>query len=751
MRFWVCLAILGAGFTGSGLRALAADAGAPGRPSPRGEAAPWAFTPPRKVPLPEVKNKDWVANPIDAFILARLEADGLTPSARADKLTLLRRVTFDLTGLPPTPEEQAAFLADNAPDAYLRVVDRLLASPRYGERWAQHWLDLVRYAETDGFKADDLRPNAYRYRDYVIRALNQDLPYDRFVRQQLAGDELEPDNPEALTAAGLNRLWPDEYNAANLEQRRQEILDDVTETTALVFLGLTFGCARCHDHKFDPILQTDYYRLQAFFAPLLPSDDRPALDPAQEQEYRRRLAAWEEATRPIRQEMEALLAGKREEMGKYALTKFRPEIQQAYLTPEEQRTPYQKQIAYMAGLQVRRAEQEAPTKMTGEKKQRYQELEKKLAAMTPGRPEPLPTLMTVTDVGREAPPTHVLDGGDWRKPRQEVQPGFPDFLGGGTPDTRLDGDRPSTGRRAALARWLTRPDHPLTARVIVNRLWQHHFGRGIVATPNDFGSQGEPPTHPELLDWLAVELVENGWSLKHLHRLMVTSSAYCQTSLLDPNNPAQARAQEIDPGNALLWRARRWRLEGEAIRDAMLSVAGDLNLRMHGPSARPPLPEGISKYAWKPDPRPEDYNRRSVYVLVKRNLRYPLFDTFDQPDLHNSCACRPTTTSAPQALLLLNGEFTLERARQWAARLLARFPRDERSLVAYAYQAAWGRVPSDDEIRLGLRFIEEQAGRAADDMVPSAGLPEGVDRRRAAAVADFCHAVLNANEFLYVD
>jgi hypothetical protein len=279
----------------------------------------WAFTAPRKAPVPEVTNKTWVKNPIDAFILAKLEGKGLTPSGAADKLTLLRRVTFDLTGLPPSLQEQDAFLADSSADAYSKVVDRLLASPRYGERWAQHWLDLVRYAETDGFKADDLRPNAFRYRDYVIKALNDDLPYDRFIRQQLAGDELEPDNPEALIATGFNRLWPDEYNSATLEQRRQEILDDETDVTAAVFLGLTFGCARCHDHKFDPISQRDYFRLQAFFAPMQPRDDLIAADAGRKKDYEQRLKAWEAATKDIRAEMEALLGDKRPEARKHAL------------------------------------------------------------------------------------------------------------------------------------------------------------------------------------------------------------------------------------------------------------------------------------------------------------------------------------------------------------------------------------------------------------------------------------------------
>ena len=474
--------------------------------------------------------------------------------------------------------EQDAFLADESPDAYGKVVDRLLASPRYGERWATHWLDVVRFAETDGFKADDYRPDAHRYRDYVIRAFNADMPYDRFVRQQLAGDELEPGNPDALVATGFNRLWPDEYNAANLEQRRQEILDDQTETTALAFLGLTFGCARCHDHKYDPTAQADYFRFQAFFA-AMHTDHPVALGPVQRRDYEAKVAAWEETTKEIRAKMDALIAGPREELRKGAMGKFRPEIQQAITTPDAKRTPYQRQIALMAEPQLARPVKDMMKKLPEAKKKRYLELEAQLVKL-PLRPM-APRAMAVADL-RPAPPTHLLQAGNWFKPLQELSPGFPTFLGGGSVETGLGEGVESTGRRAALARWLTRRDNPLTARVLVNRLWQHHFGTGLVATANDFGMQGDLPTHPELLDWLAVEFMERGWSMKALHRLMVTSAAYCQDSRVDPANPNHVRAAANDPGNKLLWHARRRRLEGEAVRDAVLALSGELNDRMFG-------------------------------------------------------------------------------------------------------------------------------------------------------------------------
>jgi len=689
------------------------------------EARAWAYRSPVR---PVVPSAPGGSNPIDAFIHARLGQVGLQMSPAADRLTLLRRVTFDLTGLPPALAEQEAFVNDPAPDAYERLVDRLLASPRFGERWAQHWLDVVRYAESDGFKADDHRPNAYRYRDYVIEAFNTDLGYDRFIAQQLAGDELEPENPQALIATGYNRLWPDEYNAANLEQRRQEILDDLTEVTGFAFLGLTIGCARCHDHKFDPISQADHFRLQAFFAPIRPRDDHDLLPPAERLKYRDQLAAWERATEPLRAEMNQLMVAKRAEMRQNALTKFRQEIQDAVRTPEAERTPYQQQIALMALQQIDRADAEAIGRLATDKKKRVQELEKQMRA---GAPRPPGMIMGIGDVGPVAPPTHLLAGGDWRKPGEELDPGFPKVLDPGKPEIRQPEGSSSTGRRTALARWLTRADHPLTARVIVNRLWQHHFGRGIVGTPNDFGSQGDPPTHPELLDWLAVELVEHNWSLKHVHRLIVLSAAYQQASRFDPRSEAASRALAMDPDNKLLWRGNRRRLEGETLRDAMLSVSGDLNGQMHGPSCKPKLPPGVSKYAWKPDANPFDQQRRSIYVLAMRNMRYPLFDAFDQPDQHNSCARRAQTTTAPQALLLLNGEFTLERAERWASELRKAHGSQLDELIRSAMRMAWGRPPSDAELSLGRRFLGDQA--------------------QSDAVVDLCHVLLNSNEFLYID
>ncbi len=397
--------------------------------------------------------------------------------------------------------------------------------------------------------------------------------------------------------------------------------------------------------------------------------------------------------------------------------------------------------------------------LKGDEKRRYQELKKQLGEFDHLKPAELPAAMAVSDASAEAPPTYRLSLGDYHKPLEQVHPGFPAFLGASEPRIVTPPSGPeSSGRRTALARWLCRPDHPLTARVMVNRLWQHHYGRGIVATANDFGAMGEPPTHADLLDWLAVEFVERGWSIKAMHRLMVTSAAYRQSSLVDPDDPGQALAMEIDRANHLLWHARRQRLEGEAIRDAMLQLAGDLQPRMFGPSARPRLPDGLEgKSAWQMDDQPQERNRRSIYVFAKRNLRYPLFEIFDQPDLHNSCPQRSTTTTAPQALALLNGEFSLDEARRWSGRLLQRHGDDTESLVRAAWIEAFSHEPAGEQLQAALAFLERQTAAlaaggdaTADDSLPIP-LPADQDPAHSTALVDFCHAIFNSNEFLYVD
>jgi hypothetical protein len=721
-------------------------------------AADWPFAPPVRPAIPEVKQGDWVRNAVDAFVLARLEQSALHPNPPADRVTLLRRVTFDLTGLLPTPAECDAFLADTAPGAYERVVDRLLASPHFGERWAQHWLDVVRFAETEGFKSDRTRPEAYRYRDYVIRAFNADLPYDRFVRQQLAGDELEPYNPDALIATGFLRLHPEETTASNYRQMRQDILNDVTDVAGSAFLGLTVGCAKCHDHKFDPIAQKDYYSLQSFFAGMLHRDD-VCLAPLEVQaRYRQQQAAWEAATGSLRAEIDALLAPVRRQLYEETIVIFDPDTQEALRTPNDRRTGLQRQLAVLASKQIdRKVERIAPRRLP-DQRARLDELKKRLAGFDNLKPEPLPVAMAVTDAAAVSPATHRLAAGSYLKPCEVVQPAFlPCLLPEGarrrSSEFRVPSSAPgmSGGRRAALAWWLSRPDHPMTARVIVNRLWQHYLGQGIVATPNDFGAMGESPTHPELLDYLATELVRNGWRLKAIHRLIVTSATYRQSSDPERNRWAVV-ALRVDPADKLLWHARGKRREAESIRDAVLQLSGQLNPRMYGPSARPELPEALAdnRYSWDPDERPEDQNRRSVYVYVRRNLAYPLFGAFDAPDRNASCPIRAVTTTAPQALVLLNSKFALAQARQMATRLLAAHGQDVPALVRSAYRDAFNRNPEPDELAEAKHFLMSQ-----EELLPA---PAGdkTEAKRAgpaftAAVTDFCHALINAAELLYVE
>jgi hypothetical protein len=476
------------------------------------------------------------------------------------------------------------------------------------------------------------------------------------------------------------------------------------------------------------------------------------------------LAAWEQATQAVREQIEAILAPKREAALKDALLKFEPDIRQAVETPADQRTTLDRQLTLQAMKYVTPKLREIPGKaLQGDEKQQYEALQKELATFDHLKPAPLPTAMAVSD-GAAPPPTFRLVLGNYRKPLEQVSPGFPACLGDCEPRFAPSSDgSPSSGRRSALAAWLCRRDHPLTARVMINRVWQHHFGVGIVATPNDFGTMGESPSHPELLDWLAVEFMDRSWSIKAMHRLMLSSATYRQSSLVDLDQPAHAMALDRDNGNRLLWHMRRQRLAGEAIRDAMLAVSGQLNDTMFGPSARPELPQGIDgKLAWKPDADAPQRDRRSIYVIAKRNLRYPLLDMFDLPDMHNSCPQRSTTTTAPQALALMNSEFAIVQAQHWSGRLLTeQVAKDNRpdasAVVRVALAEAYSRPASDQQLRVAEEFLARQAvaiaegGEATAAAVLPLPMPAGLDPAQAAAIVDFCHALLNSNEFIYVD
>jgi hypothetical protein len=718
------------------LRAPAAETSDAPREVPISDAERqhWAYRAVGDFEPPQVDDQRWRANPIDAFIKAPLEARAIEPLPTAGKATLLRRVSFDLTGLPPTPAEIERFLADDSPDAYEKLVDRLLASPAHGERYAQHWLDLARFAETDGFEHDLLRPNAWRYRDWVIDALNRDLPYDEFVRLQLAGDELYPDDPRAAVATGFLLCGPDMPDINLQEERRHVVLNEMVATVGGVFLAMQFGCAQCHDHKYDPIRIQDFYRLRAFFESADIFRDHP-IPTAEELAVRR---AAEEAQDPKFREADA----RRRELEAIGRERFRetnPDV-----------IPSLKQIL-------------------GELGNDYNDEHRHLVKLLKDAP-PLPHL-SEGRVMRDGKPreAHVYLRGDFRRPGPVVECAFPGVLAAEDGSATSQPAQP----RAELARWLTAPDHPLLARVIVNRLWQWHFGVGLASDSSDFGTMGAEPTHPELLDWLARRFVADGWSLKSMHRLMVTSRAYrlagvpydAQWSAGETAAAGEifAHSQAADPDNAWLWHRARRRLDGEAIRDAMLVACEKLSSRAGGPGIRPPLPaevtETLLKNQWQVSGDAEDHRRRGIYLFVRRNLRYPLFDVFDRPDTNASCPLRHESTTATQSLAQFNSEFSLDCARWLAGAVAEATSSDEADAraIRQAYLRVFNRPATADEVHRGRGFLARQVaklraeGRAAEDLALPFDGPRFDDRFAAAALVDFCLALLNANEFLYVE
>jgi hypothetical protein len=647
----------------------------------------WAYMPVQDPPIPEVTGRSWCRTPVDRFILAELEERGLTSLPEADRRTLLRRVTFDLTGLPPSVADIESFLDDEQPGAYERVVDRLLASPAYGERWGQHWLDLARFAETDGFEHDKVRPNAWRFRDWVIDVLNEDLPYDQFVRLQLAGDELAPDDPQAAIATGFLLTGPDMPDINLQEERRHNFLNDMTATVGAVFLGLQMQCASCHDHKYDAISQYDFYRLRAFF------------DPA-------------------------------EIFGEHQI----PTREERVQTREFERERAVRWQSLEAQIKTLR-DDESPTAA-----KRIEALEKELAALKKADAPPVSMGRVVRNPRKPANPSRFWIRGDFRRPGPKVDPGFIRVANHANRTfSRSIESSDSRGVRTALADWLVSPDQPLTTRVIVNRLWQHLFGRGLVGTSSDFGVMGEWPTHPELHDWLCTEFTRQGWSMKSFQRMLVTSSTYRTSSrpageAVDSTGTAWARLIDLDSRNDWLGRMRRKRLDGEAIRDAMLTSAGQLNRESGGPGIRPPLaPEVTSTLLTNQWPVTKDeaaHRRRSVYLFVRRNLPYPLFAVFDRPDTNQSCPIRNETTIAPQALHLLNSEFSLTCAERLADRLRRECGADVTLQINRGYQLTLGRPPGTDELGIAHQFLAD-------------GSPS--------SLVDFCLALFNLNEFVYVD
>ena len=626
--------VAGAGAEGGSLTSSTASNSVPSRDPRRSH---WSFQPVRQTVPPAwaaQRRGEVPGHVIDTFIAERLRQKGLPVPKAATRTTLIRRVTYDLTGLPPTPEAVEAFVNDPSAQAWENLVDRLLESPHYGEKWGRHWLDLVRFAETNSYETDEAKPNAWRYRDYVIRAFNSDKPYDRFIREQLAGDELPDSGADGLIATGFYRLGIWDNDPADKELALYDQLDDLVATTGQVFLGLTVDCARCHDHKIDPISQRDYYSLLAFFRNIHPYRNGGGTD--------------------------------------------------------EVPLPGDKQAKALA----------------------------------------------VTEPGPVAPVTHLLRRGNPGSLGEEVQPGFPGVLGASVPTVIPPASGRSSGRRRALADWIASPDNPLTARVIVNRVFQHHFGRGLVRTTSDFGVQGSLPTHPELLDWLAGHFIQEGWSLKRLHRLILTSQSYQASAT------PTAEALKADPANDLFSRFDMRRLTAEEIRDSVLWVGGSGNPRMYGPGMYVALPkevlasQSVPGKGWGSSPKVEQA-RRSIYIHVKRSLLSPVLLSFDLAETDRSTPVRFATTQPTQALGMLNGSFFNEQARVLADRIRAEVGSQPQAQVRRALHRVTTRPPSDLEISRGVALLELLTSE------------EGLGA--TAALDAFCLLAFNLNEFLYLE
>ena len=826
----------------------------------------WAFRPIRRPDVPKIKDVKWVKNPIDGFVLAGLEANGLAPNPPATRRELIRRATYDLTGLPPSPEEVRSFLEDGSPNAYESLLDRLLASPRYGEKWGRHWLDLVRYAETNSYERDGIKPNAWRYRDYVIRSFNMDLPFDRFVREQLAGDELPDATNDSLIATGYYRLgiWDDE--PSDRELARFDSYDDLVATTSQVFLGLTVDCARCHDHKLDPIPQKDYYRLVSFFRNVNlyrnggPTDEVPLFaDEKARQAHENRAREAEKEREAIRAELASIerefaaRSGKQQSEARspadledlryrfYRDTwdkipdfdSLKPEssgpleaalfdlsprtrddafgfvFEGSLIVPKAGRYTFflesddgsrltiagksvldddgvqaagiekSTSIDLVAGripvrvdyfqrrdglrLAVAWAGPDFPRRTLSATKQRtrpqvtgnvkrqiatggaavlgaetFARYQKLKAAVEVATKQMLPVerALCITEAGPDAPETFVLLRGNPQAKGEKVEPAFLSVLGAKSPTIpKPVAGAKTSGRRRALADWIVSPGNPLTPRVMANRVWQHHFGRGIVRSSSNFGLQGDKPTHPELLDWLASELMANAWHLKPLHRAIMTSNAYQMSSR------PQEKALASDPANDRLWRFDMRRLGAEEIRDSILAVSGTLNPKMYGPGIYPTIPpevlagQSVPGAGWGTS-SPEEEARRSIYIHVKRSLMLPILESFDVAETDRSSPNRFATTQPTQALAMLNSTFLNRQAEALAAHLRKSQGSDHRRQVAHALMLVTSRPPTEVELRRGIDLVADLESKGVK--------PEE-------ALKSFCLVALNLNEFFYID
>jgi len=684
-----------------------------------------------------------IRNPIDRFIAAKLAGKHLSPSPEADRRTLIRRLAFDLTGLPPTLAEVEDFQRDDAPDAYERLVDRLLSSPRYGEHQARLWLDVIRYSDSNGFDWDEFRKEAWRFRDYAIRAFNADKPFDQFIREQLAGDELldrapaTPAEQDLLIATGYLRLGPQDNSAPLFNEQsraRAEFMADLTETTGSAFLGLTFSCCRCHDHKYDPISQADHFRLRAFFEPVKHADDTP-LDLAGEQAaIRRQHAEIDARLQPLDEQRDGILSTAKQRVRAERLARLSPEERRLVETSADPQSQTFTEKAAELARKLEPSDDDARKAFTEEEKQRHEALGKQVDGLRKQK-RPFTHGLLATDQTGKIPATRIHFQGDHKAEREAVVPGFLSALDPNPATVSAPINPETTGRRLTLADWIASPANPLTARVLVNRVWLQHFGQGLVATPNDFGLAGARPTHPELLDWLAGEFMRGGWSLKQLHRLIVTSATYRQASAA----AADTDDWKLKTENSLLWRQNPRRLSAEQLRDALLAVSGLLTGKSEGPPVWPDLPpetlqanpaflddNETKTKGWYPSPKEQQW-ARSVFLVQKRTVRVPFMETFDLPENSVSCARRNESTVAPQALSLLNSPLAIEATRAFAGRVQREAGGSMGAQVIRAFQLALQRRPVDEEFQLSLRLARER------------GLPE------------LCRALLNLNEFIYMD
>ncbi len=716
------------------------------------ERAFWSFQPIRRPDAPSFSTNERIATPIDAFILAKLNEHGLSFSPEADKLTQLKRASFGLTGLPPKPEQIEAFLADETPEAYSKLIDTLLESPRYGERWARHWLDVAGYADTEGYSNTDAdRPWAYKYRDYVIKSLNDGKPFDQFIQEQLAGDEmvplphanLAPEQIEKLVATGFLRMAADGTGSgSNDDTARNQTIADTIKIVSTSLLGLSVGCAQCHDHRYDPIPQKDYFQLRAVFEPALSwkqwRTPQQRLITLYTDKDRAKAAEIEAEAQKIAVERGEKQATYMAEALEKELLKYddalRLKLRDAYSTPADKRNDEQNAL-----LKQYPAVNISPGTLYQYNQAAADELKKFDERIAEARSKK-PTeefIRVLTEPVGEPPATHLFHRGDYREPKDAVTPAGLTIAsppGERVEIASIDTSIPTTGRRLAFAKSLTNGKHPLLARVIVNRVWMHHFGRGIVGTPSDFGVLGERPTHPELLDWLASEFMASGWNLKHLHKLIMTSTVYRQSS------QATAEGLAADSGNKLYGRMPIHRLDAEALRDRTLAASGTLVDQLYG------APVNIKADDTGQVIVDGDDSRRSIYIRVKRTQPVAMLTAFDAPVMEVNCERRPSSTAATQALMMMNSEFVLSHSRKLAERIRAKSAAAspaEQAVVAW--QIAFCRQPREEELDSATAFLDQQTA-----YLKSNPIPDNLDPSLH-ALSNLCQALLSSNEFLYVD